>query len=1058
MRCFLIAASLVAWPDLAISAEETGPDFSTEIRPILAQHCFACHGSDTETRAAELRLDVRTNALDAKAIIEGDATNSPIIERIFSHDKDIVMPPPKLKKPLSNQQKQLLVDWVNAGAKYQDHWAFVAPKPIAVPIIPTDQWSRTAIDRFVLSRLQKSGLTVAKEVDSRSLFRRLHLDITGLPPTVSQTDQFEKEYALDSEATLSTWIDRLMATSAWGEHRARYWLDAARYADTHGLHYDNYREMWPYRDWVIRSFNRNQPFDDFTIEQIAGDLLPSPSTDQLIATGFQRCNITTNEGGTIDEENLANYAMDRVQTLGWVYLGLTTNCAQCHDHKFDPISHEDYYSLSAYFRNTTQKAKDGNVKDGRGPVIKVPAIKDQTRWEALPEEIADATQQQNQSRKQAAPAFQRWLSTVVPEDIPLSTASQGLQLHIPFDEQKGATIQSKGSLATTVKPIGKVHWQSDSKFKKTPKLSKGNTFTVAKAGDFQSIDSFTCATWVKVANPSASVAIMAKMDVANSHRGWDLWQQRRSFGIHIIDQWPGNAIKVVASTAVLSKNKWTHLAVTYDGSGTPTGIRLYADGKQLKTRIETNTLKPESNIRNEQPFKIGQRSQSAVFENGSVQDVRLYDRQLSSTDISQLATGKAINIADYLTIAKDKRTKSQNDALLTYYLTEQDQQYVAITKKLEALQNEQDVIRSRSAVTHIQKEKNNSVPMAHVLIRGNYDRPAAQVTARPIAALHPLPKGAATNRLGLAEWLIDPANPLTARVTVNRFWQEIFGQGIVTTTEDFGVMGALPSHPQLLDWMATDFIQSGWDVKRFYKQIFMSSTYRQTAQATAFKRKKDPDNRLLSRGPRFRMDAEMIRDYALATSGLIKKKLHGPPVKPYQPTNLWNVVGLPNGNTRKYVQSVGDDLYRRSLYTFWKRMAPNPTLETFNAPSREVCVVRRERTNTPLQALVTLNDPTFVEAARNLAADGLDVAANPTWIVNQMAEKVLFRKLSDAEQKIILQQHQQFEAHYQAHVDDAKKLIAVGESPVMDHHDPVQLAAWTMIGNQLMNLDEVLCK
>ncbi|MEP3482452.1 MAG: DUF1553 domain-containing protein [Fuerstiella sp.] len=1057
MRCLLIAASLVACPALLTAAEKTGPDFSTQIRPILAQHCFACHGADEESRAADLRLDLRADAIDYGAIVAGDSKNSTIVERIFSHEEDVVMPPPKLKKPLSAAQKQLLVEWVDAGAEYQDHWAFVAPKSVVIPSVQSQPWSHNAIDRFVMSRLQDAGLNPAEEVDSRVLFRRLHLDITGLPPTVPQTDLFQQEYAGNPEATLSAWIDRLMATSAWGEHRGRYWLDAARYGDTHGLHFDNYREMWPYRDWVIRSFNRNQPFDEFTVEQIAGDLLPNPSTNQRIATGFQRCNITTNEGGTIDEENLANYAIDRVQTLGWVYLGLTTNCAQCHDHKFDPISHEDYYSLSAYFRNTTQKPKDGNSKDGRGPVLKVPRPEDQKRWHALPTEIAVAKKQQNQYRNQAQSAFQNWLKTVKPEDIQTSVASQGLQLHIPFDESSGNEIRSEGTLTTAVKPVGKVNWIPDGKVGKSVKLSNGNTFTVAKAGNFQATDSFTCATWVKTQN-SASVAILAKMDVANNYRGWDLWQQGRSVGIHIIDQWSGNAMKLVTEAGVLSQKKWVHVAVTYDGSAQPDGVRIYVNGKHVSTRIETNTLKPGANIRNDEPLKIGQRSNSAVFENGSVQDVRLYDRKLSESDISLIASGTLVSVADYLAIEDNQRTKAQNDALLNYYLMQQDDQYVALTRNVEDLQDEQQAIDDRSAITHIQEEKPNSMAMAYVLARGEYDRPGEQVAARPIAALHPLPEGAPANRLGLAKWLIDPANPLTARVTVNRFWQEIFGQGIVTTTEDFGVMGALPSHPKLLDWMATDFIQSGWNVKRFYKQIFMSRTYRQAAQVTALKLEKDRDNQLLSRGPRFRMDAEMVRDYALSTSGLLKDKMYGPGVKPYQPSDIWNIVGLPGGDTRNYVKSVGDDLYRRSLYTFWKRMAPNPTLETFNAPSREVCVVRRERTNTPLQALVTLNDPTFVEAARNLAAKAMDVASSSSLIADHMAEKVLFRQLSDAERKIIGDQQRKFEVHYEANPKDAAALIAVGDSPVRDHHDPIQLAAWTMVGNQLMNLDEVLCK
>lgn len=1057
MRCFLIAASLLACPFPAVQAGD-GPDFNSQIRPILTEHCFACHGADEESRAADLRLDVRGDAIDAGAFVAGDPDNSSIIERIFSHDEDDVMPPPESKKPLSEQQKKLLVEWVKAGAEYQEHWAFVAPQMTTAPEVQADDWSRNAIDQFVLAGLKDAGLTPAAEADPRTLFRRLHLDITGLPPSVEQTNQFEEDYSATGEAALSNWIDRLMASPAWGEHRGRYWLDAARYGDTHGLHFDNYREMWPYRDWVIRSFNRNQPFDEFTVEQIAGDLLPNSTVDQKVATGFQRCNITTNEGGTIDEENLANYAVDRVQTLGWVYLGLTVNCAQCHDHKFDPITQEDYYSLSAYFRNTTQKAKDGNVKDGKGPVLKVPRPEDRDRWEALPAEITAATKQRNQHRGTAKSAFEKWVATATPEDVQVSATSQGLQLHIPFDEGSGTEIKSEGTISTSVKPVGKVDWQPKGKFGDAAKISGGNTFTVPKVGDFQATDSFSCATWVKIGDPQASAAILARMDVPNDYRGWDLWQQGRYLGIHIIDRWPNNAMKIVTDARVFAPNKWVHVAVTYDGSRKPEGVRLYVNGKQMETRNETNALKPNANIRNEEPLKIGQRSNSAVFENGSVQDVRLYDRRLTPSDISQLASGTSVSIADYLAIADEKRTKAQNDSLFNYYLTEHDDQYVALATKVESLQNEKQTIDDRSPVTHIQVEKPDSMAMAYVLTRGEYDRPAEQVTARPISSLHALPEGAPPNRLGLAQWLIDPANPLTARVTVNRFWQQVFGQGIVTTADDFGVMGAVPSHPELLNWLAVDFINNGWDVKRFYKQVFMSSTYRQAAITTSVKLEKDRDNQLLSRGPRFRMDAEMVRDYALSTAGLMKGKLYGPGVKPYQPSDIWNVVGLPSGNTREYVQSVGDDLYRRSLYTFWKRMAPPPTLETFNAPSREVCVVRRERTNTPLQALVTLNDPTFVEAARHLASNALETASDAELIASQMAENVLFRKLTEAEMKVVLDQQALFESYYTSHPEDAKALVAVGDSEVVDHHDIVQLATWTMVANQLMNLDEVLCK
>lgn len=1057
MRHFLMTALACACLFPANSTRAEGPDFTRDIRPLLAEHCFACHGADEESRAADLRLDLRAAAIDAGAIVEGDIEGSSVVDRILSHDEDVVMPPPEIKKPLSDEQKQLLIDWIKSGAEYQDHWAFTAPEPVQPPQTEGDVWSKNPIDRFVYSRLHQAGLSPAADADSRTLFRRLHLDITGLPPKFSDVEEFAQHYPSNPEATLEQWIDRLMASEKWGEHRGRYWLDAARYGDTHGLHFDNYREMYPYRDWVIRSFNQNQPFDEFTVEQLAGDLLPNPTIDQLVATGFQRCNITTNEGGTIDEENLANYAIDRVQTLGWVYLGLTTNCAQCHDHKFDPISQEDYYSLSAYFRNTTQKPKDGNVADGRGPVVKVPRPEDRQRWEALPGEIAAASAAVDAYRQKATAGFDAWVATAKPEQVQNSAISQGLQVSLPLDEGKGDQLRNEGSLTTAVKPVGKVNWRPDGKLGPSPVLSSGNTLSVEGAGDFRATDSFTCAAWVNVKNANGSAAIVARMDVPDNYRGWDFWQQGKSIGIHIIDQWPGNALKVVSTTPAFKANQWVHVTVTYDGSGKTDGIRLYANGEPLETRIENSSLKPGANIRNNEPLRIGQRSNSAVLENASVQDVRIYDRKLTETDVAQIASGESVSIADYLAIAPEQRTDAQKQALLSYYLKTEDPDYLTLTNRLASLTDEKQQIDGRSPITHVQEEKSDSMAMAYVLTRGEYDRPGEQVTARPIASLHPLPKDAPPNRLGLSQWLVDGANPLTARVTVNRFWQQVFGQGIVTTTEDFGVMGALPSHPELLDWLAVDFINNGWDVKRFYKQIFLSRTYRQAAVVTDEKLLKDRDNRLLSRGPRFRMDAEMVRDYALASAGLLQDRMYGPGVKPYQPSDIWNVVGLPSGNTRNYEQNQGVDLYRRSLYTFWKRMAPPPNLETFNAPSREVCVVRRERTNTPLQALVTLNDPTFVEAARHLASNALEEASEPRLIAEIMGRNVLLRPLSEQELQIVLEQQQEFAEHYRANLEDAEALISVGESEP-GNHPPASLATWTMVANQLMNLDEVLCK
>ena len=1032
-------------------------EYNRDIRPILADNCFSCHGADSASRKADLRLDQRDAAIDAGAIVAGDAGQSELLARIQSDDPDTVMPPPETKKSLSSTQKELLRRWIEAGAEYQPHWSFIAPVRPELPEAKTAAWGKNAIDRMVLAKLEQQGLAPAPEADSRTLFRRLHLDITGLPPAPGDVEAFVRDYGERGDVALSDWIDRLMAQPTWGEHRARYWLDAARYGDTHGLHFDNYREMWMYRDWVIRAFNANQPFDQFTVEQLAGDLLPDPTDDQLIATGFQRCCITTNEGGTIDEENLALYATDRVQTFGWVYLGLTTNCSQCHDHKFDPITQKDYYSLAAFFRNTTQPPKDGNVKDGRGPFLMVPQGEDRDRWDALPAEIAAAKATRDQYRKDAEPAFQQWLANVSPEALNDGLPRDGLLLHLPLNEGEGRSVRTTGDAPATFTAASDLTWEKDGKIGPARIVKSGQKIDLGGAGDFERDSGFSYGAWVKPANTNASAAILARMDDQQAYRGWDLWQQGGSYGVHIIGSWPENGMKVVTRDAVVKAGAWQNVFATYDGSGKAAGIRIYVDGVEQPLRVERDNLKGDASIRTGTPLLIGQRSNSAIFEGGAVQDVRLFGRQLSPIEVKAIANSTALQAI--LGIPEAERTKEQKETLFEQYLVTQDAMFPKLAKAVTEKEAEYEAIRSRSPVTLIQEEKKNSPAMAFVLARGEYDRPGEQVEAATPVALHPMSPEAPKNRLGLAQWVIDPANPLTARVTVNRFWQQLFGRGLVATAEDFGVMGTLPSHPELLDWLAIEFRESGWNVKQFFKLVLMSATYRQAALTTPEKLERDRDNIWLSRGPRYRMDAEMLRDYALASSGLLCETMYGPGVKPYQPTGIWDIVGLPGGNTRNYVQDKGDDLYRRTLYTFWKRMAPPPNLEAFNAPSREVCTVRRERTNTPLQALVTLNDPQFVEAARVLAQQVLvSASGDEAKIVDTIAQRVLSRSMTEPERNVLLTDKQAYLEYYQAHPDDAKALISVGEFAVDANLDPAVLATWTMVCNQVLNLDETLNK
>ncbi len=1057
--CFAtLLVTLVAVP--SVHGEEP-LQYNRDIRPILAENCFACHGADSAARKADLRLDRREDAIDMGAITPNDAVASELVARIFTDDDELLMPPPVTKKSLSVEQKETLRRWIEQGAEYQAHWSFIPPQVPERPTVSNEGWVRNDIDRFVLARLEQEGITAAPEADARTLFRRLHFDITGLPPKPADLEEFVADYESRKDVALSEWIDRLMESPTWGEHRGRYWLDAARYADTHGLHFDNYREIWPYRDWVIRAFNANQPFNDFIVEQLAGDLLPDPTDQQLVATGFQRCNITTNEGGTIDAENLALYAVDRVQTFGWVFLGLTTNCAQCHDHKFDPITARDFYSLAAFFGNTESPPKDGNTKDGQGPTLLVPLEEDMQRWTALPDEIEAAEKQLADRKENSRVDFEKWLAETTPESF-AELPTDKLVLHVPLDEGTGKTIRNLAGSPSSFTTSNPIKWRPDGILGPAPLLQAAHTFKLlGDQGDFELDEAFSFGTWAKTTEKGASLgvnaAILARMDQRDGHRGWDLWQNGTAFAVHLIDSWDDNALKVGTKQGVATPGRWQHVFATYDGSRKPEGVKIYVDGKPVPVDVEKNTLKANASIRTTSPFRIGKRSNDAIFDRGMVQDVRLYARQLESAEVEALA--KAAPLRTILAKAESDRSEQDQAYLFDHYLTNSDRKYPSLAAALQELESEQNDIRARSPITHVQKEKQDSKPMAHILMRGAYDRPGEEVAANTPAALHPLPEDAPRNRLGLAKWVIDPANPLTARVTVNRFWLELFGQGIVATPEDFGIAGGLPSHPELLDWLALDFTQHDWDVKRFFKQMLMSATYRQSAKTTPEKLEADPHNILLSRGPRFRMDAEMVRDTALSVSGLLSPKMYGPGTRPYQPENIWEIVGLPGGDTRVYKQDTGENLYRRTLYNFWKRMAPPPSLEAFNAPSREFCTVQRERTNTPLQALVTLNDPQYVEAARKLAEHALRASSGDDAIALEfVAKRVLGRHLTSEEQRIALAAKSDYFEHYQAHAEDAKALLAVGESETDESLDTAQLAAWAMVCNQIMNLDEAINK
>ncbi len=1037
--------------------------YNRDIRPILVAKCFACHGADSASREADLRIDQREAAIDAEVLVPGNADESEMIRRLVSDDPEEIMPPPATKKQLTEEQIEILRQWVNEGAEYELHWSYLAPKRPGKPNLasllaeedfkPEDlanikSWPRNPIDDFVLARMLPLGLTPASEADRRTLARRVCLDLTGLPPQPKLVEDFVADESPNAYERL---VDRLLASPSWGEHRGRYWLDYARYADTHGIHFDNYREMWAYRDWVIKAFNANMPYDQFTIENLAGDLLPNATLDQQIASGFNRCNMTTNEGGIIDEEYNVLYTRDRTETVAQIWLGLTVNCTVCHSHKFDPLTQKEFYQMAAFFNNSTQKVRDQNIKDPP-PTIVVPAEADRARWLEIQTIVEKAKKHTESRRQEARPDFEKWLARATRESLSPPVSSNELHFQAKFDEGDGRTAQALVSGSPVEILLNEsASWRDGVGGKGL--AVQGSVAEFSDVGDFEADQPMTCSAWINIPANDTMGAIFSRMDVTNAHRGWDLWMQKRQVGMHIISSWSDRSLKVVAKPQVAA-NRWVHVVVTYDGSRKAAGVKIYYDGKPQATSVENDKL-DDSSIRNDVPFHIGSRHPGSPFH-GGLQDVRIYTRVLSPEEVAVMGSHRQ-SLA-ILAKAPETRTEAEVNDIYTYWLSSIDEEYKSRSSKLAAAERERDDIRSRGATTHVMQERDEPAT-AFVLNRGEYDQRLEQVSPDTPAVLPPFPADAPRNRLGFAQWLLSPEHPTTSRVTVNRFWQEVFGTGLVRTANDIGVSGELPTHPQLLDWLAIEFRESGWDIKHFFKLMVMSATYRQSSVTTPNKLERDPSNRFYARGPRFRMDAEMVRDYALATSGLLVSKLGGPSVKPYQPPGVWEAIAMNVSNTAKYQRDTGESLYRRSLYTFVKRMAPPASMDIFNAPNREFCTVRRERTNTPLQALVTLNDEQFVEAARHLAELAITTEGSETNSrLDLIGSRLLARGFTSEEITILEQSLQEILSYYEGNLDDARKLLAVGESLADDKIPPAELAAWTMLVNQLMNLDEVLNK
>jgi Protein of unknown function (DUF1553)/Protein of unknown function (DUF1549)/Concanavalin A-like lectin/glucanases superfamily/Planctomycete cytochrome C len=1000
--------------------------FNRDIRPILSDTCFQCHGPDTAKRKAKLHFDTEEGA--RSVIVAGNPSESELIRRITSRDPARRMPPSTSGHALTPGQITLLTRWVAQGAVWQQHWSFIAPVRPALPPVKNPAWVRNGIDHFVLARIEKEGLSPAVPADRITLLRRVSLDLTGLPPTPAEIDAFLADTAPDAYEKV---VDRLLRSPRYGEHLARHWLDAARYADTNGYQTDGERTMWRWRDWVIDALNANMPFDRFTIEQIAGDLLPGATLSQRIATGFNRNHRANSEGGIIPEEYAVEYVVDRVDTTATVWLGLTAGCAKCHNHKYDPISQREFYQLFAYFNNVPEKGKA--IKYGNSP----PYIKTPTRVQEVELRLLQSQCDASEARfcsllPQIDAAQAAWEKTMRRAGPVRWSFTRDLVAQVPLGQ-----------------PAPDVQWIAGPADASEPAALLGGQGFVdgGDLGRFGFLDKFTIAAWV-LPHPTGG-SIVSRMTDDDRADGYNLAIEDGKVHVHLVKRWLDDAIRVETVEEV-TPMRWHHVCFTYDGSRVAAGIKVYIDGK--RARLKTNLDDLNQNFVTDEPLRIGAGGGPGRRFHGGIADVRLFNQVVAPEDVAILADRNPIHAL----VAKppSQRTAIERHKLRSYFLEQRAPPEIReANAKRQAAARELEEFDAALPTTMVMAEMPTPRD-AHILIRGEYDKKGAKVAPAAPAVLPPLPAGLPNNRLGLAVWLVAPDNPLTARVTVNRFWQQMFGTGLVRTVEDFGAQGDWPSHPELLDWLAVEFRDGGWDVKALLRTIVTSAAYRQSSKLTPALKDRDPENRLLARGPRLRLSAEMIRDQALFASGLLVDKIGGPSVRPYQPAGLVKELH----GTDDDVQDHGPNLYRRSLYTHWKRTVAPPGLMTFDAANRETCVVRQTRTNTPLQSLTLMNDVTFVEAARALAERALKAKAAPEARLTLAFRFVASRSPQPAELKMLLAALQQHEANYRAHPQAAAALLAAGEFPRDESLDRAEVAAYTAIANLLLNLDEVINK
>jgi hypothetical protein len=916
------------------------------------------------------------------------------------------------------------------------HWAFVRPQRPPLPESGGRERARNAVDRFVAARLEVESLSPAPEAERTALCRRAALDLTGLPPTPDDVDAFLAERRPDAYERL---IDRLLASPAYGERLAARWLEAARYADTSGYQTDGERQMWRWRDWVIDAFNSGAPFDRLTIEQLAGDLLPGATLDQRIATGFNRNHRGNSEGGIIPEEYLAEYVADRVDTTATVWLGLTLACARCHDHKYDPIRQEEFYGVFAFFHNVPEQGKARKLGNSP-PAIAAPTREQAEALKGLDRDLAAARERFQRLEPAVEAALAAWAGSI----------ASGSALDLDVVDGRLARLDFEGDsasgLAKGFEVDGEAPAPAPGRLGHAASFAGRGALAANDLGDFGFVDRFSIGAWVRI-EAGGGGPLISRIAVPEVDAGYELRIEDGCVKLHLVKRWLDDAIRV-ETEETLAPGAWHHVMATYDGSRWAAGVRIYVDGAPRRLRVLVDDL--NQTFKSTEPFRVGGRGDGARFQ-GAIDEARLYGRCLDAEEVEVLATAE--NLGAIALRREGERSGAETRKLRRAFLeAHAPEDLRAAHASLRDLERRRAALLESFPTVMVMEELPSPRP-TFVLERGVYDRPGKRVEPGVPACLPPMPSAAPRDRLGLARWLVAPENPLTARVTVNRFWQMLFGSGIVKTVEDFGVQGQPPSHPELLDWLAVELIESGWDLKRLLKTLATSATYRQSSRAAPEAARRDPENRLLARGPRLRLSAEMLRDLALSASGLLVEKLGGPSVKPYQPEGLWKEL-----SGESYVQDRGEDLYRRGIYTYWKRTNAPPSLSILDAPAREACSVRETRTNTPIQALALLNDVAFVEAARVLAQRSIREGGGDAAILGRLFRRVTARSPEARELAVLLDglgaQRRQFQDDPAA----AAALARTGEYPLDPSIDLRELAALTAMANLVLNLDEALCK